>query len=242
MTTSREIRKALLKKMGQSTIYKKIEAVEKIAGNSISREVAVDIVASQEKINIYPILKNEGRTKELDEVKDTLSKFDFRNSAVKIKPKPRSSQTLLNGDDSTQNNKQSKTIEKIITVGKKHGIENIDQNWIDSIVILNFIETASTKFLMDHDYSEDDVKAMKWEEKFTQLQNKIGEEARAKGKTVRNSICTIFKNYRQVRNDQDHAAHLPTSLVKKDELDLLQKNLDIFVKTVFVEHKKHCLK
>lgn len=242
MTTSKEIRKALLKKMGQSTIYKKIEAVEKIAGSSISREVAVDIVASQEKIDIYSILKNEGRSKELDEVKDTLSKFDFGNSAVKIKPKPRPPQTPLNGNDSTQNNKQSKTIEKIIAVGKKYGIENIDQNWIDSIAILNFIETASTKFLMDHDYSEEDVKEMKWEEKLTKLQNKIGEEARAKGETVRSSIGTVFKNYRQVRNDQDHVAHLPASHITKDELDLLQKNLNIFVKTVFVEHKKHCLK
>lgn len=242
MTTSKKIREALLKKMGQSTIYKKIEAVEKIAGSSISREVAADIVASQEKIDIYSILKNEGRTKELDEVKDTLSKFDFGNGEIKRKPKPQSTQTPSNGNDSTQTNQQSKTIEKIIIVGEKYGIENIDQNWIDSLAILNFIETASTKFLMDHDYTEDDVKSMKWEEKLTKLQNKIGEEASSNGVTVRSSIGTIFKNYRQVRNDQDHVAHLPTSHITKDELVLLQKHLDIFIKTVFVEHKKYCLK
>jgi len=242
MTTSKKIRNALLKKMAQPTIYKKIEAVRKITGNSISREVAVDIVASQEEIDVHSILKNEGRTEELDEFKDTLSKFDFGNGAVKRKPKPQPPQTPSNGNDSTQNNKQSKTIEKIIIVGKKYGIENIDQNWIDSITILNFIETASTKFLMDHDYTEDDVKSMKWEEKLTKLQNKIGEEARLKGTTVRSSIGIVFKNYRQVRNDQDHIAHLPTSHITKDELILLQKNLDIFIKTVFVEHKKYCLK
>lgn len=244
MTTSKKIRSELIKKMARSTIYKKMEVVRKIAGNSISKEAAADVVASQEEIDVHSILKNEGRTEELNEFKDALSKFDFGNGQVERKPKPQtsSSQTTPNGNESTQNNKQSKTIEKIIAVGKKYGIENIDQNWIDLITILNFIETASTKFLMDHDYSEEDVKSMKWEEKLTKLQNKIGEEAKTKGVTVRSSIGTVFKNYRQVRNDQDHIAHLPTSHVTKDELILLQKNLDIFIKTIFVEHKKYCLK
>ena len=86
MTTSKKIRNALLKKMARPTIYKKMEAVRKITGSSISREVAVDIVASQEEIDVHSILKNEGRTEELDEFKDTLSKFDFGNGQVKRKP------------------------------------------------------------------------------------------------------------------------------------------------------------
>ena len=86
MTTSKKIREVLLNKMAQPTIYKKIEVVRKIAGNSISKEVAVDIVASQEDIDVHSILKKEGRTQELDEFKDALSKFDFGNGQVKRKP------------------------------------------------------------------------------------------------------------------------------------------------------------
>ncbi len=95
---------------------------------------------------------------------------------------------------------------------------------------------------MDHDYTEEEVKQMKWDEKLTKLQNKIYEEAKAAKVSIRTTVATFFKNYREVRNDQDHVAHLPASHVTKEELSLLQKNLDIFIKTVFVEHKRYCLK
>ena len=77
MITSKKIRNALLKKMAQPTIYKKMESIRKIAGNSISKEVAVDIIASQEDIDVHSILKTENRVEELGEFKDALSKFDF---------------------------------------------------------------------------------------------------------------------------------------------------------------------
>ena len=86
MTTSKKIRSELIKKMAQPTIYKKMESIRKIAGNSISKEVAVDIIASQEDIDVHSILKTEARTEELDEFKDALSKFDFGNGQVKRKP------------------------------------------------------------------------------------------------------------------------------------------------------------
>ncbi len=137
---------------------------------------------------------------------------------------------------------QSPVLRKIIAIGEKYGIQNIDSDWIDALAILNFIETITTKFLMDHDYTEQEVKNMKWEEKLTKLQNKLYEEAKIKQFTIRTSAATFFKSYREVRNDQDHIAHLPQSHVTKDDIGLLQKNLDLFVKAVFVEHKEYCLK
>ncbi len=244
MTTSKKIRQELLKVIAQPTIYKRIDAVREIAKKSISKEVALDIVASQEEIDVHAILKKEGRDEELIDFQNAISKFDFGGHDVKRKSRTETQlpPEISNENNSSQNNKMSKTIEKIIVLGERYGIENIDQNWIDSLVILNFIETITTKFLMEHDYTEEKVKDMKWEEKLTKLQNKLYEEAKAKQVTIRTSVGTFLKNYRQVRNDQDHIAHLPTSHVTKPELSLLQKNLDIFIQTVFVEHKKYCLK
>ena len=239
MTTSKTIRNELLKKMTSSAIYTKMNRVKKIAGNSISNEVALDIVASQKGIDVYSILKKEGRIDEFNEFKEALPKFDFGDNQVKRIPKP---EIPAQGNNNDQNNRQSKIIEKILTTGQKYGINNINQNWIDTISILNFIETASTKFLMDHDCTEDKVKLMKWDVKLAKLEHKMSEEALSKGIKIRTSIGTFFKNYRQVRNDQVHNAHLHTSHITKDELNLLAKNLDIFIKTVFVEHEKYCLK
>ena len=239
MTTSKTIRDELLKKMVSSTIYTKMNRVKKIASNSISREVALDIVASHEGIDVHSILTKEGRIDELYEFKETLSKFNFGDNQVKRIPKPEIPAPRSNND---QNNIQSKIIEKILVTGQKYEINNINQNWIDTISILNFIEIASTKFLMDHDCTEDKVKSMKWEEKFAKLEQKIYAEASSKGFKIRTSTGTFFKNYRQVRNDQVHNAHLPISHIPKDEFNLLVKNMDIFIKTVFVEHKKYCLK
>lgn len=86
MTTSKSIRQELLKKMAQPTIYKKIEAVKKKTGNSISKEVALDVVASLEDIEVHDILKKEGREEELKEYKDVMAKFDFGNGIAVRKP------------------------------------------------------------------------------------------------------------------------------------------------------------
>lgn len=228
--------------MPYQTLNSRRKSLRKKTNYGISIETATYVVAAKEGIDVHKLLTKEGKQKELEDFKTACATYDFDNHEMKRKSKPVQTPIDTNGNGATQNNKQSKIIEKIIIVGKKYGIENIDQNWIDSIAILNFIETVSTKFLMEHDYTEDQVKSMKWDVKLTQLENKIGEEARLKGVGVRSSVTSFFKSYRQVRNDQDHIAHLPTSHVTKGELSLLQKNLDIFIKTVFVEHRQYCLK
>jgi len=140
-----------------------------------------------------------------------------------------------------QTGRQSNTItDKVIEIGVKHGIANIDQNWVDSLVILNFIETASTKFLMDHGMDEPTVKNMKWEQKFTQMGNILFQEASAAKVTIRTATTTFFKNYRSVRNEQDHIAHLPASKIHKTDVELLNKNLIMLIKIAFDEHKKYC--
>lgn len=77
MTTSKLIRHELLKKIAQPTIYKRIGVVRKKALNSISKEIAIDIVAAQEEIDVHEILKKEGRGNELEEFKNAIAKFDF---------------------------------------------------------------------------------------------------------------------------------------------------------------------
>lgn len=86
MTTSKTIRQELLKKMATPTIYTKIKSVKKKTGNSISKEVAVDVVASLEGIDVHSILKKEGREEELKEFRDTVAKFDFGNGVAVKKP------------------------------------------------------------------------------------------------------------------------------------------------------------
>ena len=134
----------------------------------------------------------------------------------------------------------STTTNKVIEIGQTHGIENINQNWIDSLVILNFMETACSKFLMDHGIPEDTVKDFKWEKKFSQMQAILFREAKSKNVTIRTASVSFFKSYNSMRNDQDHIAHLPSSKVHKSDLDLLKKNLTMLIKTAFDEHKKYC--
>lgn len=134
-----------------------------------------------------------------------------------------------------------KTItDKMIEIGRKYGINNIDQKWIDSLIILNFIETACTKFLMDHEISETTVKSYKWEKKFSELRTILFTEAKTANFTVRDASIDFFKSFNSTRNAQDHIAHLPSSKIHKSDLELLKKNLTIFIKTVFDEHKKYC--
>lgn len=241
MPVSKTIRDELVGRIGQRTMYSRMDKVRQIASHSVTSDIALYVVASQEDIPVARILKKEDRNEELREFQDAVKNFDFNNGQKGLRQPPKEipqvQQTVAQNQDY-----QSAVIKKIITIGKRYGIENIDSNWIDALAILNFIETITTKFLMDHGYTESEVKNMKWEEKLTKLQNKLYEEAKLKQFTVRTSAATFFKSYREVRNDQDHMAHLPQSHVTKDDIGLLQKNLDLFVKAVFVEHKEYCLK
>jgi len=76
MVTSKIIR-AQLSEMPTSTIYSRKDAIKKKTGNSISDEVALDILASQEGIDVYDALKKEGRNGEIEQFRDAISKFDF---------------------------------------------------------------------------------------------------------------------------------------------------------------------
>ncbi|MDP9305835.1 MAG: TIGR02391 family protein [Thermoproteota archaeon] len=63
----------------------KIKEVKKKTGNSISKEVAIDIVASAEGIDVHPILKDEEREEELKEFREIISKFDFGSKVASRK-------------------------------------------------------------------------------------------------------------------------------------------------------------
>ncbi|MDP1694482.1 MAG: hypothetical protein Q8L34_02995, partial [Candidatus Woesearchaeota archaeon] len=174
MPVSKTIRDELVGKIGQRTMYLKMDSARQIASHSITSDTALYVVASQENIPVATILKKEQRFNELKEFQDAVKNFNFntrkQNNLRKLgNETPQIQQIYQNSDY------ESTIIKKIKAVGKKYGIENIDQNWIDTLVILNFIETATTKVLMDHDFTEDDVKQMKWEEKLTKLQNKLYE-------------------------------------------------------------------
>lgn len=241
MPVSKTIRDALVAKIGLRSMYSRMDKVRQIASHSITSDIAMYVVASQENIPVARILKKEDRNEELKEFQEVVKNFDFNNGQNKARQVLR--EPVQAQQPVPQNTGyQSPVLRKIIATGEKYGIQNIDSDWIDALAILNFIETITTKFLMDHDYTEQEVKNMKWEEKLTKLQNKLYEEAKIKQFTIRTSAATFFKSYREVRNDQDHIAHLPQSHVTKDDIGLLQKNLDLFVKAVFVEHKEYCLK
>lgn len=137
---------------------------------------------------------------------------------------------------------ESRSIARVVTLGEKYGINNINKEWVDALVILNFIETAATKFLMDHGYTEQQIKdnRMHWEDKIGKLEAKLYEEAKLKGVSPRTSVLTVLKNYRTQRNDLDHEAHVGSALIKPKEVELLLKTLDVFVEQIFDEHKKYC--
>lgn len=132
---------------------------------------------------------------------------------------------------------KSRYIQGVIDTGKKYQIENIDQNWVDALVMLNFIETTCTKFLMDHGYSEEDATKIKWDEKLDRIRDKLYEEA---GKKPRTAILGVLKSYREQRNTLDHQAHVSTATVEKEELNLLLSTVKVFVKEIFERHKEYC--
>ena len=85
MTTSKMIRQELLKKIPQSTIYDNMNVIRTKAKQSISKEVALDVVASQNGIDVHSILQKEGKYEELKDFQDAVSKFDFENDNARKK-------------------------------------------------------------------------------------------------------------------------------------------------------------
>lgn len=86
MTTSKKIREELLKMFSQPTMHRKMTEIRKQTGNSISKEVAYDVLASMNDVDVHGVLKNENREQELKEFSDTMSKFDFGNGVAVRKP------------------------------------------------------------------------------------------------------------------------------------------------------------
>lgn len=221
----------------------------KLSGVEIAKETGIKQpnVASELKF-----LENQGLIRNTNKSKNPViyeKVPELRNINLRGYLKNRrGSKTYLQQEESpTSNNEKnpiiySQAINKVIEIGKKYGIENIDPNWIDALAILNFIETSATKFLMEHDYTEEQVKNMKWEEKIDKVQSKLYEEAKKSNVELRTTVLTFFKNYRVLRNDIDHHAHLASATITKPEVNRLSKDLTEFVKIVFEQHKKYCLK
>jgi len=241
MAISKLVLEALRKKgIPFQTAHSRKLVIRKKVNNAISSEVALDIVAANEGIDVHKLLTKDKRTQELADFKLAHSIPSLSNGKNKSR-----NQSKENDSDKKEKKGTAKTvaysttIDQVIGIGKKLGIENINQNWIDALVILNFIETASTKFLMDHGFSEERVKSMKWDQKLTQVESQLQIEASAKNYTIRTSSVAFFKNYRTVRNEQDHHAHLPSAKTTKEDVRLLRNNLQLFINVVFVEPSKH---
>ncbi|MGA2875745.1 MAG: hypothetical protein ABSE82_09445 [Nitrososphaerales archaeon] len=173
--------------------------------------------------------------------------LNLRSIGKRSNSKTVSNESTPNPENSTHNDTHtmrtsSRAIETVLGFGDRYSIENIDQNWVDALVILNFIETATTKFLMSHGYSEDTIKngQMHWDEKLTKLQAKLYEEAISKDTRPRTSVLTVIKNYREQRNDLDHEAHVATAQITKHDVNMLLATLTVFINEIFLEHKKYC--
>lgn len=175
----------------------------------------------------------------IPELRNTNLRPNFRKNGKKVsrqisKPDENSQKVMI------QAVTKSRYVQNVIDIGKKYEIENIDQNWVDALVMLNFVETTCTKFLMDHGYSEDDATSIRWDAKLDRVKDKLHEEAGRKGKKPRTAILGVLKSYREQRNTLDHQAHVLTATVEKEELKLLLNTVRLFVKEIFEKHKEYC--
>lgn len=157
---------------------------------------------------------------------------ESRSQKSEIAPEPSITRNVLVG--------LSKTGETVVNIGKKYGIANIDQNWVDALIVLNFIETSLTKFLMDHGYTEPQIQKMHWDDKAVKVRDKLFEEAKKKGTRPRQIILSNLSSYRANRNTVDHEAHLPDASIKPHEVALLLRLLQSLNKEIFDEHESYC--
>jgi hypothetical protein len=226
--------KALLAKTGlsKSRIYAIIKAKQRALRFTVTLEQAAILVSGEMGVDISKIASPE----ELQSVTRFVTASSFpvpetvRHDSANV-PSTEKSQTVTIG---------SKAIERVLSKARKLQIENIDQNWVDALVVLNFMETAASKFLTEHGYSESGLKQMYWDEKINRVKDKLYEEAKRRESKPRTSVLTVIKNYREQRNEIDHQAHFPGAQIQKYEVDLLLKTLDAFTKQVFEEHRKDC--
>jgi len=84
MVISKLIKKALEDKgIPFQTIHSRKRALRKKVHNAISSEVALDIVAAEEGIDIHKLLKKENRLGELDDYKQARGTYDFSEEPPK---------------------------------------------------------------------------------------------------------------------------------------------------------------
>lgn len=87
MSTNKKIREKLLEMFSQPTMHRKVEEIRKQTGNSISKEVAHDVLAAINNVDVYSVLKNEeGREQEIKEFSESMARFDFGNGVILRKP------------------------------------------------------------------------------------------------------------------------------------------------------------
>ncbi len=228
------ILKALREKSGlsRSRVYSLIKEKQKSLGFAVTRDQAAILVAGERGVDISRLVAPE--------VLQSIGKFV-------VTPAPPLPGTPLGetAPVSTAANVQSKqmvsrAIESVLSKARRLQIPNIDQNWVDAVAILNFTETAASKFLSEHGYTEKDIKRMYWDEKIDRVKDKLFEEAKQIGSRPRTSVLSVIKSYREQRNEVDHQAHFPGAQIQRYEIDLLIKTLDAFAKQVFDEHNKRC--
>ena len=226
--------KALRKKSGlkNSRVYALIKEKQKSLGFAVTRDQAAFLVAGERGVDISRLVSPE----ELQSIRQFV-----------VTPTPPSlgtpsGETEVISPVGSEQSRQimSRAIENVLSKARKLQIENIDQNWVDAVVILNFTETAASKFLSEHGYPEKDIKRMYWDDKINRVKAKLFEEAKQVGSKPRTSVLSVIKSYREQRNEIDHQAHFPGAQIQKYEIDLLMKTLDAFAKQVFDEHKKVC--
>ncbi|MGI0045894.1 MAG: DUF2240 family protein [Nitrosotalea sp.] len=89
MAISKLINEALKDKgIPTQTIHSRKRAIRNKVKNAISSEVALDIVASKEGVDVHRLLKKEGRLQELEDYKQAIGSFDFDNQTpTKLKSK-----------------------------------------------------------------------------------------------------------------------------------------------------------
>ena len=74
MAINKKIMGEICKQIGQRSAYRKISKIRRKTGNSISKNIAACILASQINIDVYNILQNDD--KELAEFRQALTNFD----------------------------------------------------------------------------------------------------------------------------------------------------------------------
>lgn len=96
MTISKLILHALRKKgIPFQTIHTRKRAIRKKVSNAVSSEVALDIVAAKEGIDVHKLLKKDKRNQELNDFKQALSTLNFHGDELTLLKQGRKTGTKI---------------------------------------------------------------------------------------------------------------------------------------------------